>query len=148
MRSASLNILLTSMCLWSAQAQAQVLNQNEVWNGYLKGVSQIHATNQDPLECTIQWDNLVYAYGLELISPDMEAGLPPNLKLLSARTLRDKWIIRLEIEADLTADEAWERVNGPSNFATLADQDMDSVFYGEPEATRRVFTTLGRCSQP
>ena len=43
---------------------------------------------------------------------------------------------------------ALERISGPSNSATIADEDLDLTFHGDKRATERYFAKLGECSKP
>lgn len=129
-------------------ASAQVLLENEIWNAYYKGVAVASVTQISKHTCTIYWDNWVYAYGLNLISPQMENGLPTELKRAPATLKREKWLIEFQIEQGVDQFRALDMINGESNPASNADYDLNQSFNGNKDATNRYFQMLGECSAP
>lgn len=139
---------LTVLAVLAPTSQAQTLLEDDIWRVYYQGQNRAENAGNSVLTCNIYWDNWVYAYGLDLISPEAEEGLPVNLRQSMSRIKRDKWLMNYQIELGVDQAIAVERINGPSNAATIADEDLDLTFHGDKRATERYFATLGECSKP
>ena len=139
---------LSVLAVLAPASQAQTLLEDDIWRVYYQGQVRAESVVNNPQSCTIYWDNWLYAYGLDLISPEAEDGLPQDLKQAPSRMKRDKWLMNYQIELGVDQATALERISGPSNSATIADEDLDLTFHGDKRATERYFAKLGECSKP
>lgn len=129
-------------------SQAQVILTGIANTAYDRGLSRSQITKPDIFTCTVYWDNWVYAYKLNLISPQYEATLPASVSNLKATLNREKWLLHYQILQNLDQNTAWTDINGDSDAADRADEDMNKLFDGDGPATSRVFEILGSCPAP